>query len=117
MSYYSDSQLEVLLDDLESDLAERKESWTGDAKSKARQAVCAFANDLPNHGTPGFTDYRNPNLAGLLREMGFAQRFGAGIATARRECERNGNPAPEFDVQDAFIRVTLRPATAEAVAP
>ena len=70
-----------------------------------------------NFGTPGFTDYRNPNLAGLLREMGFAQRFGAGIATARRECERNGNPAPEFDVQDAFIRVTLRPATAEAVAP
>lgn len=70
-----------------------------------------------NFGTPGFTDYRNPNLAGFLREMGFAQRFGAGIATARRECERNGNPAPEFDVQDAFIRVTLRPATAEAVAP
>lgn len=70
-----------------------------------------------NFGTPGFTDYRNPNLAGFLREMGFAQRFGAGIATARRECERNGNPAPEFDVQDAFIRVTLRPATAEAAAP
>jgi len=70
-----------------------------------------------NFGTPGFTDYRNPNLAGFLRDMGFAQRFGAGISTARRECERNGNPAPEFDVQDAFIRVTLRPATAEEVAP
>jgi ATP-dependent DNA helicase RecG len=70
-----------------------------------------------NFGIPGFTDYRNPNLAGFLREMGFAQRFGAGIATARRECERNGNPAPEFDVQDAFIRVTLRPATAGEMAP
>jgi ATP-dependent DNA helicase RecG len=63
-----------------------------------------------NFGTPGFTDYRNPNLAGFLREMGFAQRFGAGIATARRECEINGNPPPEFDVQAAFIRATLRPA-------
>jgi ATP-dependent DNA helicase RecG len=63
-----------------------------------------------NFGTPGYTDYRNPNLAGFLREMGFAQRFGAGIATARRECESNGNPPPEFDVQDAFIRATLRPA-------
>jgi ATP-dependent DNA helicase RecG len=70
-----------------------------------------------NFGTPGFTDYRNPNLAGFLREMGFAQRFGAGIATARRECERNGNPPPEFDVQDAFIRVTLRPATTEEKTP
>ena len=63
-----------------------------------------------NFGTPGYTDYRNPNLAGFLREMGYAQRFGAGIATARRECSQNGNPLPEFDVQDAFVRVTLRPA-------
>jgi ATP-dependent DNA helicase RecG len=70
-----------------------------------------------NFGVPAFTDYRNPNLAGFLREMGFAQRFGAGIATARRECERNGNPAPEFDVDDAFIRVTLRPAIAGEMAP
>lgn len=53
MSYYSDSQLEALLDDIESDQAERKESWAGDTKSKGRQAVCAFANDLPNHNTPG----------------------------------------------------------------
>lgn len=67
-----------------------------------------------NFGTPGFTDYRNPNLAGFLREMGFAQRFGAGIVTALKECKSNGNPPPEFDVQDAFIRVTLRPSTAEA---
>jgi len=70
-----------------------------------------------NFGTPGFTDYRNPNLAGFLREMGFAQRFGAGIATARRECERNGNAPPEFDVQDAFIRVILRPDPTEGGAP
>jgi len=50
---YEDSELESLLDDLESDLAERKESWSGDAADKGRQAVCAFANDLPNHEQPG----------------------------------------------------------------
>lgn len=50
---YTDAELEALLDDLESDLAERKESWSGDAADKARQAVCAFANDLPDHGRPG----------------------------------------------------------------
>ncbi|MEY4352429.1 MAG: hypothetical protein RLZZ609_670 [Cyanobacteriota bacterium] len=63
-------------------------------------------------GQPGFTDYRNPNLAGFLKETGFAQRFGAGIATARRECERNGNPLPEFTVTNVAIGVTLRPPEA-----
>ncbi len=33
------------------------------------------------------------------------------IAIARRECERNGNPPPEFDAQDRVTCVTLRPAT------
>lgn len=50
---YSDQELEALLDDLESDLAERKQSWSGDVSDKARQAVCAFANDLPNYNKPG----------------------------------------------------------------
>lgn len=50
---YSDQELEALLDDIESDLAERKESWRGNAPDTGRQAVCAFANDLPDHCTPG----------------------------------------------------------------
>ena len=49
----SDLELETLLADLESDRVERKEAWAGDVPNKARQAVCAFANDLPNHGQPG----------------------------------------------------------------
>lgn len=49
----SDRELETLLADLESDRVERKEAWAGDVPNKARQAVCAFANDLPNHGQPG----------------------------------------------------------------
>lgn len=50
---YTDKQLEALLDDLESDLAERKESWKGDAPDKGRQSICAFANDLPSHQKTG----------------------------------------------------------------
>ena len=42
-----------MLTDLESDLVERKESLQGDAPTKIRQAVCAFANDLPDHQRPG----------------------------------------------------------------
>ncbi len=50
---FSDDELEAMLDDLESELVERKESFKGDAADKARQAVCAFANDLPNYNKPG----------------------------------------------------------------
>ncbi len=50
---YSDAELEKLLSETESDLAERKEAWQGDAPDKGRQAVCAFANDLPDHQRPG----------------------------------------------------------------
>ncbi len=49
----TDADLEALLMELESDRAERKQAWAGDAPEKARQAVCAFANDLPGHGQPG----------------------------------------------------------------
>ncbi len=50
---YTNAELEALLIDLESDLVERKETWAGDVPDKARQVVCAFANDLPDHRRPG----------------------------------------------------------------
>jgi ATP-dependent DNA helicase RecG len=50
---HTDDELLALLNDLESDLAERKESFKGDTPDRARQAVCAFANDLPNYDRPG----------------------------------------------------------------
>jgi len=53
MKRFDDQELAALLDDLESDRVERKESFKGDIPKKARQAVCAFANDLPNHNQPG----------------------------------------------------------------
>ncbi|GAB1539869.1 ATP-binding protein [Scytonema sp. NUACC21] len=46
-----DRELEVLLKDLESDRVERKASISD--KGKLCEAVCAFANDLPNHQKPG----------------------------------------------------------------
>ena len=42
-----------MLADTESDLVERKESLAGDAPTKAREAICAFANDLPDHRQAG----------------------------------------------------------------
>jgi ATP-dependent DNA helicase RecG len=64
---------------------------------------------VENFGRPGVADYRNPNLAEALRVLGFVQRFGVGIATARREMELNGNPPPEFEVNPSHVAVILRP--------
>jgi ATP-dependent DNA helicase RecG len=143
-----DEELEAMLTDLESDRAERKETFNGDAPEKVRQAVCAFANDLPGHGRPGVafigvrddgmptnlpitddllltlasirsdgnfgqpgvTDYRNPHLAEAMKVLGYVQRFGVGIATARRLLAENGNPAPQFDPRDTHVLVTIRRA-------
>lgn len=53
MKPYTDAELEAMLADLESDCVERKQSFKGDAPTTVREAVCAFANDLPGHGRPG----------------------------------------------------------------
>ncbi len=53
MTTYTDQQLERMLADLESDLVERKESFAGNASNRVREAVCAFANDLPGHRQAG----------------------------------------------------------------
>lgn len=96
MKIFSDNELETLLDELESDLTERKQSFKGDTPKKARQAVCAFANDLPNHNQPG------------VLFNGFIQAFGRGIATAQKEMKKNGNPKIEFLVNQSAVLCTLR---------
>ena len=53
MKRLTDEQLYQLLSDTESDRVERKETFKGDVPKKARQAVCAFANDLPGYNQPG----------------------------------------------------------------
>jgi len=45
-------ELEFMLNDLESDLVERKASMSD--RDRIRQAICAYANDLPHHRKPGF---------------------------------------------------------------
>lgn len=61
-------------------------------------------------GTPGLTDYRNPNLAEAMRVLGLVQRFGAGLPIARRALAENGNPPPAFSVRPTFVSATVRPS-------
>ena len=62
-----------------------------------------------NIGT-GATDYRNPLIAEIMRNLGFAQRFGVGLSIARKALEDNGNPPPEFDFSPTHVTVIVRPA-------
>jgi ATP-dependent DNA helicase RecG len=59
-------------------------------------------------GQPGVTDYRNPGLADALRVLGFVQRFGVGIATARKALEAAGHPPLMFEVDDRWVRAIVR---------
>ena len=48
-----DAELADMAGEMESDRVERKESLRGDAPTKVREAICAFANDLAGHSAPG----------------------------------------------------------------
>ncbi len=61
-----------------------------------------------NFGSPGITDYRNPHVAEAMKTLGYVQRFGVGIALARKLLAENGNPPPEFEPRDSHVLVTVR---------
>jgi ATP-dependent DNA helicase RecG len=61
-----------------------------------------------NFGQPGVTDYRNPNLAEAKKNLGYVQRFGMGIPLPRKELQKNGNPPPEFTIENAHVLVIIR---------
>jgi ATP-dependent DNA helicase RecG len=118
MVRYSDEELEALLNDLESDLAERKEAWRGDAPEEGRQAVCAFANDLPDHRKPGVlfigaknngTPWGLPITDELLRTLGDIKTDGQTL------------PPPSLFVEKRYLRgadiavVTALPSDAPPV--
>ena len=60
-----------------------------------------------NFGEPGFTDYRNPNLAEAMRTFGFVQRFGVGIPIARKLLKEAGHPEPKFQIDNANALATI----------
>lgn len=63
---------------------------------------------ISNFGNPGITDYRNPNIGDVLKTFGYIQAFGRGIATARKELQKNGNPDLEFIVNESTVLCIIR---------
>ena len=118
MTRLTDNELETLLNDLESDRAERKEAWSGDAPDKGCQAICAFANDLPNHQKPGVLfvgvgDDGNPKKTAVTDQL----------LTTLADTRSNGNilPPPTMTVEKRVLKgaeiavVSVWPADAPPV--
>lgn len=118
MTVPSDEELEALLDDLESDHAERKQSWSGDAPDRGSQAICAFANDLPDHKRPGVLfvgafDNGKPSGLPITDEL----------LTTLADIRSNGKivPPPSLSVEKRTLKgspmaiVTVLPADAPPV--
>ena len=94
-----DQELEKLLDDLESDRVERKSSIAN--KDKICEAICAFANDLPNHQSPGVL-FIGVNDNGTCAQLSIDDR----LLLTLSELRSNGNilPFPRMDVQKKVLK-------------
>ena len=68
-----------------------------------------------NFGT-GITSYRNPTIAEAIKNMGFMQQFGIGLAMVHKELKNNGNPPANFDINENFISVTIKKTKMKTIA-
>ncbi len=114
----TDQELETLLRDIESDGVERKESLGGDARDTIRQAICAFANDLPDHRKPGvvFVGARDDgSCAGLTITEDLL------LTLANTKTDGNILPIPSMSVERKTLAgcevavVTVQPSDAPPV--
>ena len=68
-----------------------------------------------NFGKPGYSDYRNPQLAAAFKVLGYAQRFGAGITLAQHALVKTGNLPAKFEIEQNFVAAII--ASNEAPSP
>ncbi|MEW6219889.1 MAG: ATP-binding protein [Thermodesulfobacteriota bacterium] len=113
----NDAELERLMTDLEADHAERKQVLKG-KEQEIRQAVCAFANDLPGRGIPGVL-FVGVDDGGSPTGLPITDALLRALADIRSD----GNilPIPTITVEKRRLRgvdvavVTVKPADAPPV--
>jgi ATP-dependent DNA helicase RecG len=64
--------------------------------------------DLTKEQFPNGTAYRNPVLAEAVKTLGFANRFGRGIALAKSWLQRNGSPDLAYIVGENHLAMIVR---------
>lgn len=61
---------------------------------------------------PNKNDYRNPSIAEAAKTLGFVNTFNVGVKRAKAALSKNGNPAPEFIIDQATsfgVKIFKRP--------
>jgi ATP-dependent DNA helicase RecG len=56
---------------------------------------------------PRVNDYRNPVLAEAMAVLGYANRFGRGVARAQKLLAENGSSAATFDLENTYFLATI----------
>jgi ATP-dependent DNA helicase RecG len=92
-------ELERLMADIESDRVERKES-IGD-RDRIRQAICAFANDLPAHRAPG---YVLVGVSDAAHPVGLPITDQLLLTLSEMRSDGNILPVPHINVQKHVLR-------------
>jgi ATP-dependent DNA helicase RecG len=106
MRYFTDAELLQIIADDESDRIEFKEALSGSAPREIREAICVFANDLPNYNKPGFVfvgvrDDRT--IVGLSVTNQLLRQL------ADMKTDGNVVPPPSltFEIDNTYTRVTI----------
>ena len=96
----TDEQLLELISSGESDCTEFKEALSGSAAELIREAICAFANDLPDHRQPGvvFVGVRND---GTIMGIDITDRLL--ISLANMKTDGNIVPPPSMTVENRTL--------------
>lgn len=64
---------------------------------------------IENHHRP-----RNPRLTEMLYTLGYVERFGSGISRMKHTMQEKNLPAPLFEADEGYFRVTLRNSFGQA---
>ena len=114
----TDEQLLELISGGESDRIEFKEALSGSSAELIREAICAFANDLPDHQQPGvvFVGVRND---GTILDIDITDRLL--ISLANMKTDGNIVPPPSMTVEkrmlngEAVAAVAVQPSDSPPV--
>ena len=101
MPNFTERELLQIIEAGESDRVEFKESLSGDAATRIREAICAFANDLPDHRMLGlvFVGVKND---GTMGNLSVTDRLLQQLA----DMKTDGNilPPPSLTVEKRVLR-------------
>jgi len=65
--------------------------------------------DASPENFPTVNAYRNPIIAEAMHNLGYVNRFGRGIARAKRFLAENGSPEPQFDYRtNHFLAIIIK---------